>query len=367
MVSWRVQKNHPTEKQFFSVYNKMILAVGDKEVKDLEERWTQFRDLFPTLSRIEGDEITKIEPLVMEGRDPQEAVLALSSPDGYTIDYGALSQSFVAQTLKDTKDKIIDIFYNTLIFKVEQDKDGYTVYTHGKKSFRCKVLIVSAGGHTPLIAQSLGYAKNYSILSVAGSFFNSSRKILNGKVYTMQIPKLPFAAVHWDPDVYNSKQTRFGPTAKGIFMLERYNYKSIREYFKVFGFRWKAFQIIIKLATDKIIWPYLLKNFWYDVPYFGKRSFIKVLKKVIPTITPDDIIPGHKLGGTRPQILNLDTMELEIGEAKIIWDKVIFNITPSPGATTCLANAYDDTQTVMGFFKGEYTFDKEEFEKHYVK
>jgi len=46
---------------------------------------------------------------------------------------------------------------------------------------------------------------------------------------------------------------------------------------------------------------------------------------------------------------------------------VIFNITPSPGATTCLANAYDDAQTIMGFFKGEYTFDKEEFEKHYVK
>lgn len=126
MLKWYLEeykKNHPTGKQFFSVYNKMILAVGDKEVKDLEERWTQFRDLFPSLSRLEADEIAKIEPLVMEGRDPQESVLALSSPEGYTIDYGALSQSFVTQALKEKRDKIIDIFYNTLIFKIEQDKE----------------------------------------------------------------------------------------------------------------------------------------------------------------------------------------------------------------------------------------------------
>jgi len=69
----------------------------------------------------------------------------------------------------------------------------------------------------------------------------------------MQMEKLPFAAVHGDPDVHNAYETRFGPTAKGIFMLERYNYNSIREYFKVFGFRWKAFQIIINLTVDRII------------------------------------------------------------------------------------------------------------------
>ena len=101
-------------------------------------------------------------------------------------------------------------------------------------------------------------------------------------------------------------------------MLERYNYSSVREYFKVFGFRRKAFQIIFKLATDRIIGSYLFKNFWFDFPYFGKRLFLHEIKKIVPTLVPDDIVPGHKLGGTRPQILNLDTMELEMGEAKII-------------------------------------------------
>ncbi|HNG97781.1 MAG TPA: hypothetical protein PLW93_05905, partial [Candidatus Absconditabacterales bacterium] len=67
---------------------------------------------------------------------------------------------------------------------------------------------------------------------------------------------------------------------------------------------------------------------------------------------------GYRLGGTRPQILNLDTMKLEMGEAKITGDQIIFNITPSPGASTCLGNAYEDTQTLIKRFDGVYTFDQ---------
>ncbi|MFA7285021.1 MAG: FAD-dependent oxidoreductase [Candidatus Absconditabacterales bacterium] len=354
------------DQKLFHRYNKMILAVGAKEVATLEQRYQDFKELFPTLRRIERDEIAQLEPEVVMGRDINEPILALTSPEGYTIDYGLLSGCFVQQATAQ-EDKDIDIYLNTLVTDIKKTDTGYRVTTKSGEVFETTVLAVCAGGHTPLIAQSLGYGKNFSILSVAGSFFKSTRKILNGKVYTMQMEKLPFAAVHGDPDVHNADETRFGPTAKGIFMLERYNYNSIREYFKVFGFRWKAFQIIINLTLDRIIGPYLFKNFWYDVPRIGKRLFVKELKKIVPALSADDIVHGDGLGGTRPQILNLDTMQLEMGEAKISGDKVIFNITPSPGATTCLGNAYDDTQTIMGFFDGKFTFHKENFEKHFVK
>ena len=354
------------DQKLFHRYNKMILAVWAKEVATLEQRYQDFKELFPTLRRIERDEIAQLEPEVVMWRDINEPILALTSPEWYTIDYGLLSGCFVQQATAQ-EDKDIDIYLNTLVTDIKKTDTGYRVTTKSGEVFETTVLAVCAWGHTPLIAQSLGYGKNFSILSVAGSFFKSTRKILNGKVYTMQMEKLPFAAVHGDPDVHNADETRFGPTAKGIFMLERYNYNSIREYFKVFGFRWKAFQIIINLTLDRIIWPYLFKNFWYDVPRIGKRLFVKELKKIVPALSADDIVHGDGLGGTRPQILNLDTMQLEMGEAKISWDKVIFNITPSPGATTCLGNAYDDTQTIMWFFDGKFTFHKENFEKHFVK
>lgn len=387
MLKWFCEeyKTNNPKADFFHIYNKMILAVGDKEVKQLEQRYGDFSELFPTLRRIEREEIAKLEPLVVKWRDKKEPILALSSPEWYTIDYGKLSEIFMEESHKkhdiphssietpheDSNTHLgwhnLDVFYNTLVESVIKTNLGYSLLTKDGKELHCKVLIVSAGGHTPLIAQSLGYAKNYSILSVAGTFFKSSKKILNGKVYTMQMEKLPFAAVHWDPDVYNADETRFGPTAKGIFMLERYNYSSIREYFQVFGFRRKAFKLIFSLTIDKIIWPYLLINFLYDLPWIGKRLFLKEIKKIVPSIKADDIVVTPGLGGTRPQIMNLDTMQLEMGESKIIWDKVVFNITPSPWATTCLGNAYDDTQTIMWFFDGKFNFRKEEFEERFVK
>jgi malate dehydrogenase (quinone) len=48
---------------------------------------------------------------------------------------------------------------------------------------------------------------------------------------------------------------------------------------------------------------------------------------------------------------------------KITSDKIIFNITPSPGASTCLGNAYEDTIRIMEFLKQRYSFKKEKFEQ----
>ena len=55
------------------------------------------------------------------------------------------------------------------------------------------------------------------------------------------------------------------------------------------------------------------------------------------------------IGGTRPQIVNNTTRKLEMGEAKLTGEKIIFNITPSPGASTCLGNAYSDTSKIIEF------------------
>jgi malate dehydrogenase (quinone) len=52
-----------------------------------------------------------------------------------------------------------------------------------------------------------------------------------------------------------------------------------------------------------------------------------------------------------------------MGEAKLSGERIIFNITPSPGASTCLGNAYSDTFKIIEFFRGKYTFNSKAFEK----
>jgi malate dehydrogenase (quinone) len=226
-------------------------------------------------------------------------------------------------------------------------------------------VVVTAGSHSLKIAKSLGYGKNYSILSMSGSFYTGP-KVLNGKVYTMQIAKLPFAAVHGDPEVNDENITRFGPTAKPIFFLERYNPSTFFEYWKTFGFSIKPILSILKISSDRIIFNYLLKNVIYDIPSIGKWLFLKEVKKIVPEIKANEIHFAKKIGGTRPQIINNTTRKLELGEAKITGEKIVFNITPSPGASTCLGNAYEDTIKLMEFLNNKYSFDRELFEKELI-
>jgi malate dehydrogenase (quinone) len=86
----------------------------------------------------------------------------------------------------------------------------------------------------------------------------------------------------------------------------------------------------------------------------------------VPSIRLDEIKFAPRVGGTRPQIINNTTKKLEMGEAKIVGEKIIFNITPSPGASTCLGNAFEDAMKLMEFLDNRYRFDKEQFENDLV-
>jgi malate dehydrogenase (quinone) len=183
----------------------------------------------------------------------------------------------------------------------------------------------------------------------------------------MQITKLPFAAVHRDTEVNNEFITRFGPTAKPIFFLERYNYSTFWEYWKTFGFGIRPILSILKISSDKVIFNYLLKNVVYDFPWIGKRAFLKEIKKIVPKIKLEEIKFAKRVGGTRPQIINNETKKLELGEAKIVGEKIIFNITPSPGASTCLGNAFEDTVKVMEFLSNRFSFDTIGYERDLVE
>ncbi len=356
------EKKKDSQNKIFIRVPKMVLAIGTDQINTLRERFKSFSQLFPGLKMIGREEIGRAEPRILEGRDPGQDLLALMTNDGYTVDFGKLSHSFVKNAKTENPD--MSVYLSTKVLKIVREGDLFKLTTD-KGDFEAKAVVVTAGSHSLKIAKSLGYGKNYSILSMSGSFF-TSHKVLNGKVYTMQVEKLPFAAIHGDPEVHNENVTRFGPTAKPIFLLERYNYSTFFEYWKTFGPGIKPVLSIISIISDKIIFNYIIKNFIFDIPGIGKRSFLKEIRKIVPGIKLDEIRFARRVGGTRPQIINNTTRKLEMGEAKITGDKIIFNITPSPGASTCLGNAFEDSMKLMEFLDNNYTFNKLQFENDLV-
>ncbi len=258
---------------------KMVLAVGKDQVQTLRDRYPSFGQLFPKLKMIGKEEIGRIEPRILEGRDPGQELLALLTEDGYTVDFRRLCRSFADNAKALNPD--LSIYFSTRVEKITRANGNFIIKTD-KGEFESGAVVVAAGSHSLIYAKSLGYGKNYSILSMAGSFYTGPR-VLNGKVYTMQIPKLPFAAVHGDPEVNNENITRFGPTAKPIFFLERYNYSTFWEYWKTFGLSIKPVLSILKISSDRVIFNYLLKNVFYDFPGLGKDYSLKRLRRLYQT------------------------------------------------------------------------------------
>ena len=346
------------EGEIYKKYNKMALAVGEREVKDLRKRYEEFKNLFPNIKLLKRDEIAKIEPSIVKGRKRDEQIIALNSEDGYTVDYGALAKSFIEKAKNNLES--IDVYLNTPLEKIEKENgEKYKIITNNK-IFYTKTAAITSGAESLLIAKSLGYGKDFSLLSVAGNFYFTD-KLLNGKVYTCQMPKLPFAAIHGDPEVHNSNITRFGPTANPIFLLERHNYKTFFKYIKSFGLNYRSFSSLINLMSDWIISSYIIKNSFFLIPFLGKRLFIKHVRKIVPEVKLKDLKKARGIGGLRPQVMNLKEKHLDHGEAKIYGDNIIFNITPSPGASTCLKNAEIDAKKIVNFLGEGYIFNQEEF------
>lgn len=348
-----------SQQDIYTKYHKMVLGVGLDQCQKLRDRYQEFKQLFPDLRLLNQADIAAKEPKVWENRSTEEEIIALFTNEGYTVDFNLLARSFVVNS-QPKSDKNISLLLNTKVKQIVKKNDLYQIKIAKDKIIEAKTVAIAAGAHSLLFAKSLGYGLNYALLSVAGSFYFAPG-LLNGKVYTVQRKKLPFAAIHGDPEVHNSAIARFGPTAKVLPMLERHNYSSILEYFQTAGLSVKAIISFLKILADPIILNYIALNFIYDFPIIGKRLFIKEVKKIIPAIKLNDLSYAKGYGGVRPQVVNLNTHALEMGEAKIIGDKIIFNITPSPGASTCLQNALEDTERIVDFLAESYQFDRQRF------
>lgn len=345
--------------------SKMILGVGEEEVEKIKQRHALFSPSFPYMKLMDEKDIGALEPNITNNRKQPIAAMGTDN-DACALDFGNLARSFVKNAKRACAS--VDILLKHQVINTERLQNGYqlTVKTaKGLKTFSAEFVVFSTGAYSLTHAKSLGYGLNYGLLSVAGSFY-FGKESLNGKVYTIQNDKLPFAAVHGDPDVNVSGYTRFGPTALILPQLERYRHNTYFDYFKVLGLDIHVIRALGKLVKEKDIRHYILRNFTYEMPYIGRRLFIQEVQKIIPSIQLSELKPAKGFGGLRPQIIDKDKEALVLGEAHINTDEgLIFNITPSPGASTCLYNGLKDADKVCTYLGAE--FDRLGFDKSIAK
>jgi malate dehydrogenase (quinone) len=257
----------------------------------------------------------------------------------------------------------MDIFDNTQVTDLFQIEDkSFEVKTQNAQTYTANFVVVNAGAHSLFLAHRMGYGKHMGCLPMAGSFYMTQSHFLNGKVYMVQNNKLPFAALHGDPDILAEGKTRFGPTALMLPKLERFKSGTYLDFFKTLNFDSHIVKIFWNLLKDSDIRNYVFKNFLFEVPIINKKLFVQDARKIVPSLAKEDVHYAKGFGGVRPQVLDKEKEELMLGEASINPKcGIIFNMTPSPGATSCLGNAERDMREIVKHL--DLKFDEERFLK----
>lgn len=324
-------------------YPKMVLGVGAEESALIHQRYETFKPHFSAMQLLDKAQIAEIEPSVVkiDGHDRPEELSAIALLDEYTaINYGALAQSMVEQAQAVT-DKTVDLRLGSPVQSIEPIGDHYRI-TIADTAITARFVVVSAGGHSLLFAHRMGIGLEYSCLPVAGNFYYTPQ-VLNGKVYTVQNDKLPFAAIHGDPDVSQPGKTRFGPTALPLPLLERHNLQTFVDYLEVLRLDQSVSAVLWDLFRVRDIRNYIFKNIAFEVPMVNRRLFLRDARKIVPSLQLGDLEFAEGVGGVRPQLIDKTQGKLILGQAEIDpGNGIRFNVTPSPGATTCLGNAEQD-------------------------
>lgn len=364
-------QKHGYENKFLFQGQKMALGVGESEVELIKERFEKFKELYPYLQLFNKEELKKIEPkLVFDGRGEERAedIVAMGVQSGVytTIDYGAMANSFV-QNAKNVDGKTCDLYLNTEVQNITKVGDKFYIRTANRLSLSADFVVVDAGAHSLWLAHKMGLGQDLSTICIAGSFYLTKQKLLNGKVYMMQNPKLPFAALHGDPDLLAGGCTRFGPTALTMPKLERYKgCRSVPEFFQSLNFDMDVAKVIWQNFGDSEVRDFLIRNIGFEIPILGKKLFIKNARKIIPSIREEDIYYAKGFGGVRPQVISHSQKKLLLGEARIGENPgIIFNMTPSPGATSCLGNALRDAKSACEYLG--VSFDDAKFDAEMMR
>ena len=360
---------HKLENDVIFSHQKMALGVGDREVEFLLERYEEFKELFPNLQVWDKEHLKTIEPKLVfdeNGKEREDTIVGIGSVGEWTtVDYGKMTKNLIDNAKKEP-DTEVELFLNSQVLDIKKlDDGGYEIKTD-KETYTADSVVVNAGSHSLFLAHKMGYGLDYATLPMAGSFYMTNQTMLNGKVYMVQNPKLPFAALHGDPDILENGLTRFGPTALVLPKLERFKSGTYLDFWKTLNFDANIVTIFWDLLKDSDIRNYIFRNFLFEVPYFNKKLFVKDARKIVPSLSVDDIHYAKGFGGVRPQVLDKKDRKLMLGEASInTGEGIIFNMTPSPGATSCLGNAKRDVINLCTFLGKE--FDKEKFEEELVE
>ncbi|XP_023030295.2 L-2-hydroxyglutarate dehydrogenase, mitochondrial [Leptinotarsa decemlineata] len=327
---------------------KLIIATSPLQVQrlhELQERGIQ--NGVPDLKLLKG------EAAIKEKEPHCTGLEALWSPHTGIVDWALVTKQYG----KDFEEKGGDIHVNFEVngFKKSDDADHPVLVTSKSgQTIRSKYILTCGGLHSDKLAELSGCPRTPRIVPFRGEFLllkPEKSKLINGNIYPVPDPRLPFVGVHFTPRMDGS--VWLGPNAVLAFQRE--------------GYRWT--DINPKELLDALSYPGFLKMaFRFSGAGISEitKSLctsmqIKELRSFFPSITVEDVVPGPS--GVRAQALDEQgnlvddfyfDMNTKNNENPIGHRILHCRNAPSPGATSSLAIAKMIADKLMTEFRLNY-------------
>jgi 2-hydroxyglutarate dehydrogenase len=299
---------------------KLIIATDAGELPGLDELERRARaNGVPGIRRIGGQEIQEIEPHAI-------GVAALHSPNTGIVDFRRVCQ----QLAIDVKEAGGEVRLGWPVRDVAANGRRIRLIGPDGDGIEATGAVFCAGLWSDRLAVRAGASPDPRIVPFRGGYLElvpERRKLVNGLVYPVPDPSLPFLGVHLTPQI--SGNVVLGPSALLVGARDAYGLKTVRRRDLVDTFTWPG------------TWR-MMRRWWktglQEIHLAANRgAFAAHAARYVPGLTAHDMAPGF--AGVRAQAVGRD--------GKLVDDFVISHTpravhvrnAPSPAATSSLALA----------------------------
>ncbi len=297
---------------------KVIVATTEHEVPALHELLRRGNaNGVPDLRLISPQELHELEPHAV-------GIAALHSPATGIVDYAAVARSMAA----DLTALGVELGFNHQVTGIHPQGSALLLSTRDVE-IRASYLVNCAGLQADILAGMAGADTDLRIVPFRGEYYflrpDRRSLVLNQLIYPVPDPKLPFLGVHFTRTIHG--EVEVGPNAVLALAREGYSHSTIRPREVWNTITYPGF-------------PRLARRFWRTgldefSRSFSKGRFTRSLQRLVPEVTPDDLIPGG--AGVRAQAVARDgTLVDDFAIARSPRAIHVLN-APSPAATASLA------------------------------
>jgi 2-hydroxyglutarate dehydrogenase len=307
---------------------KLIVALDESQLPGLDELERRGRENgVPGLKRLDTRGIGQLEPHAA-------GVAALHSPHTGIADFPGVAKA-LADDLREAGGSV------TTSCAVHKVTDSGTI-THARGETHAATVLVCAGAWSDRLATAAGAPADPRIVPFRGAYLRlkpERRALVNGLIYPVPNPELPFLGVHLTKHV--DGDVLIGPTALLSPARDAYSLRTIRRRDVGSTLRWPG-----TYRMARRFWRTGLSEMRYAA---SRRAFVREAARYVPDLRVADVTSGP--AGVRAQALSRD--------GKLV-DDFVFSRTgralhvrnaPSPAATSALAIARmiaDEAESSVG-------------------